>query len=1065
MLGGFYANFLAVSLVIIKEFAMSNDGVVHSRIRDWTVKTQNFENRSWLRSTVATAVLGVAMISTPSFAQDADDDAVTADIVVTGSRIPQPNLEGASPVTTVTSEEVKIQGVVRVEDLLNKLPQVFAGQASTLSNGSDGTATVDLRGLGAARTLVLINGRRLMPGDPVSTTAAADLNAIPEALVQRVEVLTGGASSTYGADAVAGVVNFIMDTKFEGVRLDAQYSFYQHNNRNKVTPPILDARQRAGFSGFDYPTGSGIDGAAFSTSVTMGSSFADDRGHATAYFGYRKVKPVTQNNRDYSACTIQNTAAGALQCGGSLTGAPGHVIVYDTTTSGVTSTVFQFLPGRTIAPGVNRYNFAPTNYFQRPDERYTAGVFLDYEISDSIKPYMEFMFMDDRSIAQIAPSGNFGNTLTINCDNPLLSAQQRGIVCDADNLITGFLGTFPLVASRNTANPAAGPVAFIDPVTGATYNKAFFQPLRRNVEGGPRRADLQHTQYRAVLGAKGDLGKGFSYDAYYQYGRTVYAQTYSNELSIARLTRALDVVAGPGGAPICRSARTGEDPNCVPYDILSGGTVSQSALSYLAAEGLQRGVVSQQIASASITGLLGEHGLTMPWTDKGVAMNVGVEYRKDSLELQTDNAFQTGDLSGQGAPTLPISGSYNVKEIFGEVQVPVVSDGFIHDLSFDAGYRHSNYKTSSGGSFSTNTYKFGVEFAPVADLRFRGTYNRAVRAPNIQELFATQYIGLGGSSDPCAELNRAITAADVGCLAQGLRVGQTVASNPAGQYNARLGGNVNLQPERATTKTLGVIFQPSFIKRLALTVDYFDVKVKQAIQGFGADAIVNTCFSTQNPTACGLINRNPVTGSLWLTSDGFTVDLPRNIGGVATKGIDVNGSYSLPLGDGKLGLNVVGTYLDKYEVDNGLQAPYDCAGLYGVTCGVPAPKWRHQTRLSYNTDSGVGLSVAWRYFNSVKVDLTSSNPALNGNGSEKNPGIKIPSQSYFDVAGSIQIADKYTLRLGVNNVLDRQPPLVTSGSAATGGNACPTGPCNGNTYPAVYDALGRYVFAGVTLDF
>src|SRR4051812_38482017 len=234
-----------------------------------------------LRQSAAPLAIGFALIASPAFAQDtttpSGDDQGGPDILVTGSRIPQPNLASSSPITVVNSQDIKLQGTTRVEDLLNSLPQVFASQASTISNGADGTATVDLRGLGAVRTLVLVNGRRLLPGDPGSS--AADLNAIPSSLIKRVEVLTGGASATYGADAVAGVVNFIMDTDFEGVRLDGQYSLYQHGNRNKVLPPLLDARTKAGFSGFGYPQGSVADGGTVNATLSIGAGFDDNRGH------------------------------------------------------------------------------------------------------------------------------------------------------------------------------------------------------------------------------------------------------------------------------------------------------------------------------------------------------------------------------------------------------------------------------------------------------------------------------------------------------------------------------------------------------------------------------------------------------------------------------------------------------------------------------------------------------------------------------------------------------------------------------------------------------------------
>jgi outer membrane receptor protein involved in Fe transport len=1018
--------------------------------------------RSCITASIATAALAPVMFASQAFA--AEDDEVE-EIIVTGSRIAQPNLEGISPVTTVTAEDLKVQGVTRVEDLLNRLPQVFAGQASTLANGADGTATVDLRGLGAQRTLALINGRRMMPGEPGSTgSLAADINAIPSSLIKRVEVMTGGASATYGADAVGGVVNFIMDTDFTGLRLDAQYSFYQHTNNNKTVPPLLAARRAAGFSGFDEPKKNVSDGGAWDLTATMGTNFDDGKGHLTAYVGYRTVNKVTQDQRDFSACTIQDVNATTLQCGGSLTGAPGHVIVYDS----ATSTVYGFSSTRTLVPTVNRYNFAPTNYFQRPDTRYTGGLFADYEVSDAVKPYMEFMFMDDRSVAQIAPSGNFGNTLMINCDNPLISVQQAGIICDAENLVNGFLGTFPLV---DVTNPGVAPIDFIDPTTGATYNKAFFQPLRRNVEGGNRQADLQHTSYRTLVGTKGDLNDAWSYDAYYQFGRTVYAQTYRNEFSISRLIKALDVVAGPGGAPICRSVRDGTDPLCVPYDILGGGTASAAAVDYLNTDGFQRGHIDQRVASASMTGKLGEYGIKTPWSEYGLGVAFGVEQRRDALVFETDQAFTTGDLSGQGAPTLPVRGHIKTNDVFAEAQLPVVTQGAVYDLTLNAGYRHSDYKTSGTNEFKTNTWKVGAEFAPIQQVRFRAGLNRAVRAPNIQELFYPNYVGLDGSTDPCAT-GAPLTAADVGCLAQGLSVGQTVAGNPAGQYNGLLGGNPNLKPERATTKSIGVILEPSFLPNASLTIDYYDIKIRDAIQGFGSDAIVNTCTSAPTPEVCGLINRNPVTGSLWLTNDGYIENLQSNIGGVRTKGFDFNGAYSYELGDiGKLKFELIGTLIDSYVIDNGLSEVYDCAGYYGATCSnltgtptAPTAKWRHNFRTSLQMPNGFGASIQWRYFGSVKVDFSQTSNATLGAPFDDFSS-KLDAQQYIDLAAWYTLQDKYTFRLGINNVLDDTPPLVSSGRANGTRNQCPTGPCNGNTYPAVYDALGRYVFMSVSLDF
>ena len=1034
-----------------------------------------------LWGSAAPLALGFALFATPAFAQDsAAEDADAAEetaIVVTGTRIQNQNLTAVSPVTTVTNADIKLAGTQKTEDLLNSLPQVFASQSSTLSNGATGTATVDLRGLGSDRTLVLINGRRLMPGDV--TSSAADLNFIPSSMVKRVDVLTGGASATYGADAVSGVVNFVMDTDFTGLRIDANYGFYQHSNRNKITPPLLNARANAGFSNYVYPVGSVADGGQFDGTISFGTKFDDDRGHASVYFGYRKADPVLQARRDYSACTIQNTGAALtgprrlnpaapLQCGGSATSATGTAFYF---VSSTTSSTVGALGAGTLTQGtLNRYNFAPLNYFQRPDERYTAGAFVDYEISPALHPYMEFMFMDDRTVAQIAPSGDFGNTLTINCDNPLLSANQSSQICTPSNFINGFIGNFPVAQNAGyNPNPGNPAINFIDPFDGHTYNKGFFQLLRRNVEGGPRQSDLQHTAYRAVLGLKGELGDAWSYDAYYQYGRMNYSQVYSNELSVSRLTNALDVVDDPrvaGIQPICRVALTGQDPNCRPYDVFTGAGPSAAALAYLQGTGFQKGIVSEQIASINFVGDLGSYGFKSPGANDGVTVSIGGEFRKENLELQTDNAFQTGDLAGQGAPTLPISGSFTVTELITEIDIPLVQDSMFHNLSVNAGYRFSHYSVSNGNEFNTDTFKVGVDFAPIKDIRFRAAYNRAVRAPNIQELFATQIVGLDGSNDPCTG---GVSATQFGCQAQGLAIGQNVAANPAAQYNGLLGGNPNLQPEKAVTKTLGVVIQPRMIPGLSFSVDWYDIKITNAIQGFGADAILNACGASTslaaanaNP-ACALVVRNPA-GSLWLTSDGYVIDLQTNVGGVQTRGLEFNGNYSREIGGlGTVSLNFIGTRLEKYEVDNGLTALYNCAGYYGTTCGGPLPKWRHKLRATVSTKMGIGFSAQWRYFGAVEVDFANPSTSLAGN--RYDFGAKIPSQSYFDLSINANVGNSISWRLGVNNLFDRDPPLVTSGSGAFGASACAGTVCNGNTYPGTYDSLGRFIYTGITLEF
>ena len=1010
---------------------------------------------------------------TPATSATGEPVQESQDIIVTGSRIPQPNLESASPVTVVSNQDVKLSGATRIEDVLNSLPSVQPSQASGVSNGATGAATVDLRNLGSKRTLVLVNGRRLMPGDPNSASQAADLNVIPSALVKRVEVLTGGASSVYGADAVAGVVNFIMDTDFTGIRLDAQYGVYQHENKcptisnGRSICDALLARQGQGLRGYGFPTGSVADGGSFDGTVSIGAKFDDGRGHAMAYFGYRKVNPVLQARRDYSVCALGGT--GNPRCAGSATSAEGNALVFSNAVTTGTSTFFTFGPNRTLVNDVTLFNYNPYNYYMRPDERYIGGAFANYEVDDAIKPYLEFMFMDDHTLAQIAPSGDFGNTFTLNCDNPLMSAQAQSVVCAPENLINGFIGNFPLATgAAYNPNPGNPPITFFD-ARGNTYNQGYFNLLRRNVEGGPRISDLTHTNFRGVLGTRGDLSNVWSYDAYFQYGRTNYTQVYKNEFSQARLNRALNVVnvdatgavvpvGTAGSSIICRSVLDNTDPTCVPYDIF--GTPSAAAVNYLNVFGVIEGKTNEQVAHFDITGSLGEMGFKTPWADDGVAVNLGAEWRKESLSLNPDQSFQTGDLTGQGAPTLPVHGAFHVGEVFGEVQIPIVQHNFIDELSLTAGYRKSWYKLDNGNKFDTDTYKIGAEFAPVRDVRFRAAYNRAVRAPNIQELFAPQFVGLDASDDPCAGF--AITATDYGCLAQGMVVGQNTPLNPAAQYNGLIGGEPSLLPEKATTKTVGVVLQPRFLPRFAATVDWYNIKIDGAIQGFGADAILTNCVNDTTATSvaasCALVHRNPA-GSIWLSPDGYVIDLPHNVGGVETQGIDGSASYSHPLGGiGNLSASFVGTYVKKYVVQDGLNPAYDCAGFYGAICGNPFPKWRHKVRAGVQTPFGLGVSVQWRYVGKVKSERLSDDVVLGG--PVVQLGRKVKAQNYFDLATTFDIGDHYNLRLGVNNIFDRDPPLFPNARGA-----CAVATCNGNTYGGTYDALGRYLYAGVTLDF
>lgn len=662
--------------------------------------------------------------------------------------------------------------------------------------------------------------------------------------------------------------------------------------------------------------------------------------------------------------------------------------------------------------------------------------------------------MNDRSNAVIAPSGNFNNTRYLNCDNPLLSAQQRAFICRPGFTIT---------------NPG-----IINPATGLPSELALVAINRRNVEGGGRDSDLEHTAFRILGGVQGKLMRGLSYDASYQFGTTRFAMNFLNDFSVTRLQRAIDVVTDPAtGRPVCRSVLNGTDPNCVPWNMFQTGGVTPEALDYLQTPGFQRGRTEETIGNVNLTLDAGEYGMQSPWADRGIALNFGGEYRKESLELRVDEAFRTGDLAGQGGPTLPNAGEFDVREFFTEIQVPVISHTFIDELTLSGGYRYSDYKVVGGNTFQTNTYKLSAELAPVRDVRFRASYNRAVRAPNIVEMFASDSLGLAGGADFCAGATPIFT------LEQCARTGMTAAQygnvdpNPADQYNALFGGNSNLTPEKADTYTLGVVVQPRFVPGLALTVDYFNIKINDLIGGFAFNGVLAGCAISGNPIYCSLIHRDS-SGSLTLFEDGYIRLQTQNVGGLQTKGFDFNASYTHKFaGLGTLNASLVGTWTRNLIFDTGinpggfgLDGVYDCAGYFGASCtsggpfSAPNPKWRHKLRTGFTFLNGLGVSVQWRHFAKVKNDTLSHDPDLNfTRGPNSFPGnSELAAQDYFDLAMTARLTDKLNFRLGANNVFDRSPPVA-------GGNVVGSPNGNGNTFPQTYDAMGRFLFAGVTVDF
>ena len=927
------------------------------------------------------------------------------EVIVTGSRIHIPNLASASPIYHIGAEALQFQGNVRVEDTLRILPQVFSTQNAGISNGATGTATLNLRNLGRQRTLVLVNGRRLPVGSPLYG-AGADINQIPGALIKSVEVLTGGSSATYGADAVAGVVNFLMVDDFEGVKLDYQFSQYQHNNDSARWQGIVrDA-------GYSAPSGSTWDGGISNVSLVAGKNLGS-RGNVTVYGTYRNIEAVFHGDRDYSSCDL---IRGLTACGGSATSPQGTFL-----RQGLEGFDYKVEGHRFVPREGTLYNYAPTNYFQRPDTRWTAGLFANYDVHDKVEAYTEFMFMDDRSVAQIAPSGSFFHPDMLNCDNPFLSPQQFEAVCGAYGLTKD---------DRQTVSIG-----------------------RRNVEGGSRQNDLRHTSYRGVFGLRGDLSDRWRYELHYQYSKVNMRNTYRNDLSIPRVRRALDAVEHPGtGEPVCRSVLDGSDPGCVPWNIFQEGAVTPDMVNYLSLPLTAEGSTDQTVISGYLTGHLGRYGITSPFADNSVDVVLGGEYRKETLTYNPDEAYRSGDGAGQGGAAPPVSGGFDVTEFFFEAGIPLVEGApYAEELGLDVGYRYSDY------DFDLQTNTFGVR--SVWDVNFgvklRASFQRAIRGPNVRERFRPQGLNLFDMpADPCGgPVTNGQTAAGrtfEECARSGVTSAQfgNIAHSPAAQYNMLQGGNPDLGAEEADTYSFGLVWTPRFVDGFNFSVDYYSIRIRKGVSALNPQFILDQCLDG-DAAQCAKVNRGQ-GGDLWLGSDvgrsGHIVSFLDNLAIEKVQGYDITALYDYDVGEwGRVNVNDILSITSTWDQQELEGVPTtDCLGKWGLTCGSPTPEIRNNLRATWITPWGVRPSLMWRYVSGVE--------ALS------DTGVDLGERHYIDLAAIWDFADYASLRVGINNLFDREPPVA-------GQEAGPSISGNGGTFPGLYDVLGRYFFFGLTANF
>ena len=599
-------------------------------------------NRNKMTMAVKSAMGLAALAGTMAAGNVYSQDEALEEVVVTGSLLKREGFESSSPVIVASSVDIKASGISKIEDFLNNLPQLDAADNSYVSNGASGNATLDLRGMGASRTLVMINGRR-MGGGGAYNSAASDVNQIPTALIDRVEVLTGGASTVYGADAVAGVVNFVLRENFEGVELSMGTSGFMHDNSNSYVAGLMDDR------GFDYPKGTdGVDGNADTIDLVIGNSFADDKGHSTSYVTWRKGSELRQGARDYSSCALNSTGT---SCGGSGNAIVPNFYISQLNDAGTldwgTYEYWTLGSDSSFVPSSgNIYNYAPINHFMRPDEKWSLGNMMELQLNDSVRLYSEVMATNYKSKAQIAESGTFfAEEYRLPYDSDLLNDTQRQQLTDTWGLGSG--DDFAVYIGK------------------------------RNVEGGPRASVITNTSYRVVVGAEGEMGD-WSYDVNYQKNYVDSSITYINDFF----------------APNIKSALENNT-----YSVFTYQGVTPEQASGLTGVAMLRADVSTEVFNAQVSR---DTGFSLPTTDSNVSVAMGIERRNMSYDRDADTVFEDGQLLGQGGPTASIEGSYSVTDVFFEAAIPVLDN-----LDAELGFRSSDYSTSGnhntykiGASFS-----------------------------------------------------------------------------------------------------------------------------------------------------------------------------------------------------------------------------------------------------------------------------------------------------------------------------------------------------------------------------
>ncbi|MDT0575161.1 TonB-dependent receptor [Croceicoccus sp. F390] len=929
-------------------------------------------------------------------------------IIVTGSRISNPNLEQSSPVAVVTSDELELQQTVVVEDVIREIPGVVPSLGAQVNNGNGGNTFVNLRGIGENRNITLLNGTRVVPAGLDGIT---NIDVIPVALLQRTDVLTGGAGATYGADAISGVINFITRDDFSGMEASATQQITEKG-----------------------------DGNIFRADLLLGANFDDDRGNAVFSIGYTNRDAVTQGDRAFGRENISSTTG---QAGGSSTTVPSVITV-----PGTTGGTLQVAPdGNSLTPYYGPYNFNPLNLYQLPIKQYRMYGAARYEISDAIEVFGESLFVQSTTQTEIAPSGTFRNVLTTPLSNPFLNAGIRNQICglDTDAEAAGVQPLFSQ-AECNAAAVATDPDDEDYRTVGLDYGRRF-------VEFGPRVSEYETQLFQIKGGARGELTSALNWEMFGAYGESENTQRQSGNGTFTRLQQAV-LATNPDTCLDTTNA-------CVPINLFGpAGSISQDVRDFLDVgnSGATKTSLGQFQAFVS-----GDLGAVSPGSDLPLGVAGGFEYRKYTAESVSDLLSQTpGEVLGNGAASPDVSGEYDVYEFFGEIAAPILSDvAFFEELLLEAGARYSHYSTT-GNEF---TWKAGGSWTPVEGFQVRGNYQQVTRAPNIGELFDVPTTGLDNFTvDPCAGAAPLTSdALRATCLAQGAPVTSigSIQVDPAGQVNVTTGGNLNLSSEDATVWTAGVVLRPDFFRGFTATVDYYNIVVTNAITNPTIGDVLGACFGPElngtgsaSDPACTSIRRNPATGNLF-GSVGTTPGLPlvlTNQGRIETDGIDVVMNYGQEFGAFNLNLNFQGNWTNRSRFNANENDPEslnrECVGFYSINCSSIQPEFSFNQRTTLGFGD-VDVSLLWRFIDGVKVEPLVNQP--NAAGVRPFPiedFTSIGSEHYFDLSIRAQVLENFTIIATAINMLDNKPKVVGSTIGSTAYNS-------GNIYPSTYDPLGR----------